>query len=221
MVSENSRAFVTALFGFDAVVQRVEPEQWDLPSPCEHWDAREVVNHNIVMAHMLLQMTKGSSAAVPTAGGEREVAAPHGEGYVLASHLFNRELRAGREEDPTDLWNQHRDRLLHALDQPGAVDAVARSPWGHSTVDEFLGFAFYDPLVHTWDLATAVGQRLHLDPQLVDRALEMLEDPGEGRNLRQPISLADAVATTAADATSRLIAATGRNPALSAPRLHS
>jgi uncharacterized protein (TIGR03086 family) len=211
-VSENCQAYITALFGFDAVVQRVEPHQWGQQSPCDRWDARGVLNHNIIMAHIVAEMTKGRSAAVPATGAKGEYAAPHGEGFVLASHLAAAP-RIGEGDDPILVWNERRDLVQEALDAPGADATKARSPWGHSTVDEFLGFAFYDPLVHTWDLAKAVGQPVFLDPALVGRALSMLEDPGDERNLRQPISLAEPVATTAADPASRLIALVGRDPA--------
>lgn len=211
-MSENSRAYVSALFGFDGVVQRVEPSQWGQQSPCDRWDARGVLNHNIVMAHMVVEMTKGNSAAVPATGAKGEHPVPHGRGFVLAPHLFSaRRIEEG--DDPIVVWNERRDLVLEALDSPGAVATKARSPWGHSTVDEFLGFAFYDPLVHTWDLAKAVGQLAFLNPALVGRALSMLEDPGDDRDLRQPIALAEPVATTAADPASRLIALAGRDPA--------
>ena len=211
-MSDNSRAYVTALFGFDAVVQRVEPGQWVHQSPCDRWDARGVLNHNIVMAHMVVEMTRGNSAAVAATGAKGEYPVPHGPGFVLAPHLFSvRRIEEG--DEPIAVWNEGRDRVLEALDSPGALAMQARSPWGHSIVDEFLGFAFYDPLVHTWDLAKAVGQPAFLDPALVVRALSMLEDPGDERELRQPISLAEPVPTTATDPASRLLAFVGRDPA--------
>ena len=211
-MSENRRAYMTALFGFDAVVQRVEPHQWGQQSPCDRWDARGVLNHNIVVAHMIVEMTKGKSAAVPATGAKGERPVPHGEGFVFASHLASAP-RIGEGMDPIVVWNERRDLVQEALDTPEAVTTLVRSPWGHNTVDEFLGFAFYDPLVHIWALAKAVDQPVFLDPALVERALSMLEDPGDERILRQPISLAEPVATTAADSASRLIALTGRDPA--------
>jgi uncharacterized protein (TIGR03083 family) len=211
-MSKNRRAYMTALFGFDAVVQRVEPNQWGQQSPCDRWDARGVLNHNIIVAHMVVEMTKGNSAAVPATGAKGERVVPHGVGFVFAPYLASAP-RIGEGDDAIVVWNERRDLVQEALDVPGADATKARSPWGHSTVDEFLGFAFYDPLVHTWDLAKAVGQPVFLDPALVGRALSMLEDPGDERNLRQPISLAEPVATTAADSASRLIALAGRDPA--------
>lgn len=169
------------------------------------------MNHNILVGNMITELTRGNPAAVPATGAQGEFPVPHGEGYVFTPSLFSAP-RITDGEDPARLWNRERDRVLQALDQPGALASQARGPWGHDTVDDFLGFAFYDPLVHTWDLARAVQQDVHLDAGLVDRALSMLEDPGDGRQLRQPISLGPPVATTAQDTTSRLIALTGRDP---------
>ena len=210
-MSENSRAYVTALFGFDAVVQRVRSHEWGQPSPCAGWDATEVLNHNILVTNLIAEMTRGNPAAVPATGEGREFPTPHGEGYVYASYLFAAP-RVAEGGDPIELWNQQRDRVLAALDQPGALDVSARSPWGHDTIDEFLGFAFHEPLVHAWDLARAVGQDVYLDPLLVDRAFALLDDPGDGRELRQPTSLAAPVPTNVSDSTSRLVAAMGRDP---------
>ena len=73
----------------------------------------------------------------------------------------------------------------------------------------------YDPVVRTWDLATAVGQQVHLDQALTERAIQVIADPGGGRNLRQPRSLAAAVTVSMdADPMAQLVAAAGRDPTL-------
>lgn len=127
---------------------------------------------------------------------------------TVLAHLccFNRRLPQGA---PTSPWNRMRDEVLEALDHPGTLQTEARNPWGHRTVNEFLGFAFYDPLVHAWDLAKAVGHPPVLDAQLAQRALDHLTAFGKHKELRQPISLAAPVVTTAQDPVSRLIAFTG------------
>ncbi len=38
-MSENLRNFAKALYGFDAVVQRVQADQWDADTPCDGWCA--------------------------------------------------------------------------------------------------------------------------------------------------------------------------------------
>jgi hypothetical protein len=51
-----------------------------------------------------------------------------------------------------------------------------------------------------------------LDAQLAQRALDYLTEFGKHQELRQPISLAAPVVTTAQDPVTRLIAFAGRQP---------
>jgi hypothetical protein len=61
-------------------------------------------------------------------------------------------------------------------------------------------------------LAKAVGQPSVLNAQLAQRALDHLTAFGKHRELRQPISLAAPIVTTAQDPVTWLIAFTGRQP---------
>jgi uncharacterized protein (TIGR03083 family) len=171
-MSDNLLAYIKGLFCFDAVVQRTAPTRWDDPSPCERWTARGVVNHNALVCFMIAEMARGHPAAVPADAVERGRPAPSRDGFVFAPHLAQRFV--GADDDPVAVWNRRRDDVLEALDRPGALQTEARSPWGHPTVDAFFGLAFYDPLVHAWDLAKAVGQPPVLDVQLAQRALDYL-----------------------------------------------
>lgn len=209
-MSDNLLAYIKGLFCFDAVVQRTDPVRWDDQSPCERWTARGVVDHNARICFMIAEMARGNPAAVPAGAVERARPAPSQDGFVIAPHLFQTFVSA--DDDPVVVWNRSRDGVLKALDQPGALQMETRSPWGHPTVDKFLGFAFYDPLVHTWDLAKAVGQEPILDASLAQRALDHLIEFGQQKDLRQPISLAAPIMTTAQDAITRLITFCGRQP---------
>jgi uncharacterized protein (TIGR03086 family) len=207
-MSDNQLAYIKGLFCFDAVVQRTEPDRWDNQSPCARWTARRVVDHNLMVCNMIVEMTRGNPAAVHEGSVERPFPAPSGDGLVLAPHMFQRFVSP--DDDPVAAWNKGRDDVLAALDQPGALHTESRSPWGHCTVDSFLGFAFFDPLVHAWDLAMAVGQKPVLDAALAQRALDHLAAFGEQHELRQPGVLTEQVAASAQDPVSRLIAFSGR-----------
>jgi uncharacterized protein (TIGR03086 family) len=209
-MSDNLLAYIKGLFCFDAVVQRTDRARWGDPSPCERWTARGVVNHNVLVCFMIAEMVRGNPAVVPAGSVERGRPAPSRDGFVFAPHLA--QTFVSTDDDPVEVWNRGRDDVLAALDHPGALQTEARSPWGHPTVDAFLGFAFYDPLVHAWDLAKAVGQPPMLDAKLAQRALDSLTEFGKHKELRQPISLAAPIMTTARDPVTRLIAFTGRQP---------
>ena len=156
-MSENLRTYTKALYGFDAAVSRVEPDAWDNQSPCEDWTATDVVAHNVGMNNMVAGFTRGIGAGRP-------------------DH--------GLEGNPADAWRASLEGLLGALDRAGALQTVAKTPWGEMATDKFLGFAWLDPVIHTWDLAVATGQPPVLDTALVARGEKQLIRAGD--SLRAP-----------------------------------
>lgn len=151
-MSDNHRTYLKALYGFDAVVGRTSADAWSSSSPCEGWSAADVVAHNVGMNDMVAGFTKGIGCRSPN----HQVAA-----------------------DPAADWRRSLDGLVEALDSAGSLQAVAMTPWGELPVDKFLGFAWVDPLIHTWDLSTAVGQPAVLDSGLVARATKQLVRAGD------------------------------------------
>ena len=184
-MSDNLRTYTQALFGFDATVRRAPDDSWNAQSPCEAWKAIDVLAHTIGMNEMVVGFTNGVDAKSP----RHEIPA-----------------------DPAAAWRESLDTMLTALDQQGALQEVAKTPWGEMPVDKFLGFAWVDPVIHTWDLAKATGQDPVIDPGLVDRANTQMERAGD--SLRGERTFGPAVEAPAdADPITRLAAITGRNPA--------
>lgn len=151
-MSENSRNYLKALYGFDATVRRAGDGVWGNHSPCPEWTAANVVGHNIAMNDMISGFTQGVGAA--GAGGD----AP---------------------DDPVGAWHESFERLQAALDSKGALQTVAKTPWGEMPVDKFLGFAWVDPVIHTWDLAKAIGVEPVMDEGQVARGFKQLERAGD------------------------------------------
>ena len=207
-IRENLRRYVHGLYTFDAVVQRAPVERLDRPTPCERWDGANLIEHNAFMTAMITDMARGLDVAVKGRPDDGLRPAPAGGDLRIAPRI--RVPRIG-DEVPAAFWNHHRNEVLDALDSPGAIRRVAMSIWGHLTVDEFLGFAFYDPLVHAWDLGVSVGVEPALDEQLALAALDSLEQ--EGDRLRQPRVLGEAVGSRSTGPVERLLAFTGRDPA--------
>jgi uncharacterized protein (TIGR03086 family) len=151
-MSVNARKYAKALFGFDAVVRRIDQSQWEAASPCEGWSALDVLAHNVGMCTMIAGIARGipaDSATHPTL--------PH----------------------PKSDWADARDDVLEALDHPQALKREVRTPWGHLAVDRFVGIVVVDPLLHTFDLAKASGQVVLLDEDLAAAGYVQLKKAGE------------------------------------------
>ncbi len=182
-MSDNLRTYIKALYGFDATMARTAPDAWARQSPCAEWTAADVVAHSIGMNDMIAGFTTGVNAR----GAKHEL-----------------------PDDPPAAWRQSLDSLIEALDQPGALQSVAKTPWGELSVEKFLGFAWVDPVVHTWDLAKATGQDPVLDNALVAIGSKQLERAGA--SLVGPGRFEPAVEAASDDPVDRFIALTGRDP---------
>ena len=183
-MSDNSRYYLKAVHGLDAVVRRTDPTAWANPSPCPDWTAADVVGHNIGMCDMIAGFASGTDSAGPADGAPA---------------------------DPPAAWAASFDALQAALDSEGALQTVAKTPWGEMPVDSFLGFVWVDPLIHTWDLAKATGQAPTMDAGQVERGLKQLIRAGEslvapGR-FSAPLDTDDSMSTL-----DRFIATSGRDP---------
>ena len=133
--------------GFDAAVRAASPDKWEAQSPCEQWRARDVVAH-VVEGH------RGVIAAVR--GGESE---PLGTG-----------------EDPRQDWEKAARAIEEITADPEALAQEIDGPTGKMPAGEVIGrFVTMDLLVHTWDLARAVGADERLDEDAVGRAYETLK----------------------------------------------
>ncbi|OBF47557.1 TIGR03086 family protein [Mycobacterium sp. 852002-50816_SCH5313054-b] len=105
------------------------------------------------------------------------------------------------------------DRVLTALESPGAMERVCVSPLGFDwPVSDAVAGTFMDVLIHTWDLARATGQDERLDAGLVEACAAMFlpEMPRRGREAG--IIGPEVVPGAGASAQDRLLAAMGRAP---------
>jgi uncharacterized protein (TIGR03086 family) len=132
--------------GFDAAVRAVTPDKWEAQSPCEQWRARDVVAH-VVAGH------RGVIAGVR--GGESKP--------------------VGADEDAKRAWEDSSRAIDEITGDPEASAKEIDGPVGRMPAAQIIGqFVTMDLLVHTWDLARAVGADEHLDGDSVGRAYEAL-----------------------------------------------
>ncbi|NYH53046.1 uncharacterized protein (TIGR03086 family) [Nocardiopsis arvandica] len=121
---------------FAATVAAVPADRWASTSPCEGWDARDVVRHVVDTQDMFLGLVGREPGRVPSV-----------------------------DEDPRAAWDAARAAVQADLDDPDRANTEFDGFFGRTTfaeaVDRFLNF---DLVVHRWDLARATGQDERLDP---------------------------------------------------------
>jgi uncharacterized protein (TIGR03086 family) len=121
--------------------------------------------------------------------------------------------RAPSDRTPETDYRTCVDRVLTALELPGAMERVCVSPLGFDwSVADAVAGTFMDVLIHTWDLARATGQDERLDADLVEACTTMFlpEMPRRGREAG--IVGPEVVLGEGASAQDRLLAAMGRTP---------
>jgi uncharacterized protein (TIGR03086 family) len=150
-MSVNLRNYTKAIYGFDHVLRAVSDQHWDRSTPCPPWTVRDLVAHASGVLSMVERGARGSGSAVTTT-----------------------------PSDPRAGWATARDGVLEALDHPGVLGTSVPSPFGTMTMDNLIGILVVDTLVHTWDLARAVGGDEVLAPELVAVAYERMVPLDEG-----------------------------------------
>ena len=152
-----------ALDALDAVgernvqlVRQVGSGQWDDPTPCAEWNVRTLVGHVIAGRYAYRGFLRGTPAAELRSILARQSEAA-GADLVAACENAVRTLRA-------------------AFTEPGALERTVRHPtMGAMPGSQLLTQLTADIIVHSWDLATAIGADPGLDDQLAEFAYAFYE----------------------------------------------
>ncbi|MEV4299401.1 TIGR03086 family metal-binding protein [Microbispora rosea] len=182
-------AYRRALDGFGDRLHLVRRGQWELPTPCVDWDVRGLVNH--VVAENLWAPELLSGRTVAEVGDAFE-------GDVLG-------------DDPLKAFEASAQGAVQAVYAEGALTSVTHLSFGDVQGEEYITELFADALIHTWDLARAIGGPERLDPELVASCSEWFEKARE--DYREAGVFGDERGLPAdADQQTHLLAAWGRNP---------
>ncbi len=171
---------------FGAAVESATGE-WDRPSPCDAWDARGVLEHVIGFHDVLL--------------------------------LRPLKLKPSRPQDPQARWQLTYDALREAFDPARAVfekvldvPEIGKNRSTRLDARTLVPNLTRDVLVHTWDLARAVGADDRLDPEWCELFYAALPTDPQALSASgmfdPPVAVSDE-----ADVQSRLLARLGRDPA--------
>jgi uncharacterized protein (TIGR03086 family) len=136
----------TIIHGFDARVRATPDASWGNAAPCEGWTARDVVVH---VGNNLLRLGSALQGADP-----KEI---------------------GADDEIVTAWNDARDTFFAGV-STGDLSATVPGPFGPMPAEQVIGrLVATDVLVHTWDLARAVGGDEHLPEDAVAGAYSGLK----------------------------------------------
>ncbi|MEV0674629.1 TIGR03086 family metal-binding protein [Mycobacterium sp. NPDC050441] len=184
------------------VIAGVRPERLTDPTPCADMNVRALLAHLIGVLDRVAALGNGEDPFAVT-----EIPVP--------------------EDRWSDAWRESGRRAADAWSDDVVLERPMALPWIEGSGAEVLASYLSELTVHTWDLATATGQRPDWDDTVVAVALEAARQilPAENRRaLYEEISAArglDEVAVPFAEAVpidddapviDRLVAWNGRDP---------
>jgi len=130
---------------FQRKVAAVPPGQWSNPSPCEGWNAWDVVSHIIDMHGVMLRPLDRQLSPAPSV-----------------------------HDDPLGAFTSARADVEAVLDDPELAGIEDNSPVGRLTVEQHIDQVISaDLVIHGWDLARATGQEDRIDPAEIDRVSKL------------------------------------------------
>lgn len=130
------------------LVAQVRPEQWNDPTPCAEWNVRTLVGHLSAGRQGYCALLKGAPAT------------------KLRSILVQQGEAAGT--DPVSACETAVRSVRAAFAEPGALQRTVRHRMGDIPGSLLLALLIGDTVVHSWDLATAIGVDPGLDEQVVE-----------------------------------------------------
>jgi uncharacterized protein (TIGR03086 family) len=146
------RHYSAALEHFGRLVHLVGADQWRLPTPCRLWTVRDLVDHVVQQQLWLPPLLAGTPAA--------EV-----------SDRLDGDLLGG---DPPRAWDEAAAAAEDAVRAGRALDHTVRLWEGPVRAGHLCSQLVMDTVVHSWDLAHAIGGDEHLPDPMVAFALREL-----------------------------------------------
>ncbi len=153
-----TETFQQAIEGFHKRVQAIVDDQWNNPTPCAEWDVRALVNHVVGELRWIPLLLAGRTIA--------EV------GDQLAGDLLG--------DQPKRAWAAASQKAIGASLQPGATERIVHLSVGDRRADGYISEVATDAVIHTWDLARAIGADDRLGARLVEFAQATLQPQVEG-----------------------------------------
>lgn len=187
MSSRSGELLDQGLDFFTAIITQLSEEDWERPTPCVGWTARDLLGHLVTSMRVGISVMQGQPPTWP------DVARP---GELV-------------EGDPAGFWRGTVVQTRSVL-RTADLARVMETPLGRTVADD-LAIPVIDLYVHAWDLGVAVGIAVEIPADVIDFAHAYIDPlPDEmirgdnrafGPRIRVPAS---------ATPTERFIAWTGR-----------
>ncbi len=172
--------FDAAAEGFRRRLAAVSPDDAERPSPCEGWTAKDVIDHTVGVVVMVTNLVGAPVAEDPSSGDLAR--------YDVAVADLHRKVA-----------------------DPGLGATEVDGPFGRMALKQLVsGIVVHDLLVHTWDLARAIGTDERLDEELVTHTLASMTPFDEV--LREHGFAARVPVDDGADEQTELLCFLGRRP---------
>tara|TARA_B100000686_G_scaffold309142_1_gene350804 strand:+ start:328 stop:990 length:663 start_codon:yes stop_codon:yes gene_type:complete len=206
--------FDRALAKFDAVVRQVPDDAWGNASPCEAWNAANIVGHVAATTQLPVLLAQRIPLGVPEGPDASEVPTRGDDDLFISKTMLSmiRQLPEEAAGDPLGVWDRCYSGMANVLAGDVWGQPALGTQRGTMTLEEWLEPAFYDSTVHTWDLSQATGVPHNLDNELSSAALATLKSIEESANMRANNVFAPALDSGSGDPLAQLIAYTGRTP---------
>ncbi|MEA2825906.1 MAG: hypothetical protein QOG43_345 [Actinomycetota bacterium] len=151
--------FARALATGSDVIGHVRPDQLDDPTPCPDYDVRTLIGHLVGVLDRVTLMGRG----------ENPFQAP--------------DKVTGLADDAwLAAWSDAAQRVAEAWSDDASLVRIVHLPWAQESGALTLASYCNEIVVHTWDLATATGQRPAWDAEAVATAWDSIRGmPGHGR----------------------------------------
>lgn len=143
-------AMASTMAGFAAQVAALEPQHWDRATPCTGWSVFDVVDH-VVAGERFTAMTLNGAALAEASRAQVGI--------------------DPQNPDVVAQVNEAAATVLVAFG--GSLDRIVQHRVGPVSARRVLGFRIIDQLGHTWDVATAIGRPVALDPAALTVGLEV------------------------------------------------
>jgi len=179
-----------ALDATHVVVAGITDDQWALPTPCEDWDVRALLNHVVAGNWWASRLAAGETIEGVGAAYDGDVVGP------VAIDAYDASATAAAE----------------AFEADGALDAPCAVSYGPVPGSVYAGHRFIDVLIHGWDLSTATGQTSPLTPELAEACWAVIEPQLDLLRGSGMFGVDQAVPADA-DPVTRVLLAVGRHPA--------